>query len=43
MILASVESALAAWWLIRAWFGTVSFGLLLLAWVRYRESIGEEP
>lgn len=43
MILASAESALAAWWLVRAWFASVTLGLILLAWVEFKESRGEQP
>ena len=43
LIFASADSALAARWLIRAWFASVAFGLIVLAWSEYRESRGLEP
>lgn len=43
MTFASVESALAAWWLVRAWFASVVFAVAILAWVVFKESRGEQP
>jgi hypothetical protein len=43
MTFASAESALAARWLIWALYAAVAFGLMLLAYVEFKQSRGEEP